>query len=193
MCVEASKRAEEDLPAHSEIALHLNNLCHLLQLCAEIGFWKLRFERRGLGQRASQSRSVHDAVRKRVVGGLVLIQHAASVGIELGKAEREQLHQLARVIFIGRCALGWVRLIVIRHVQIAAHSGIERDGFDDVAIIVESVIAKDSPVGRKRVSMNARLLGDYPDFAERERHTLAQLILPGNGILKEDSRRVETA
>ena len=115
---------------------------------------------------------------------MVGVEHRSSVGIQLGQAQREELHQLAGVIFVGGGAFDGVGFIVVRHVQIGAHGGTQGDGFDDVGVAAEGVIAEDSPVGRKGVSRMHRNLRHHPDLREDERHALPQLIRPGDRILK---------
>ena len=52
-----------------------------------------------------------------------------------------------------------------------------------IAIIAESVIAKNAPVRRVRVGRaNTGCLRNHPDLAQNEGHTLPELVFSGNGI-----------
>jgi hypothetical protein len=110
----------------------------------------------------------------------------AAVRVQLIEPEREQLHQLPSVVLVGGCAFGRIAFIVIRHVQIAAHGGIEGDGFDDVSIVSKRVVAENPPVGRIRVGVRHSRFGrNHPNLAQDESDSLPELILAGDGVLKE--------
>jgi hypothetical protein len=114
------------------------------------------------------------------------IEDRASIRIQLCKSKREQLHQLARIILVRGCVLRWIGLVVIGHVQVAAHGRTQRYSLDQIAVVSESVVSKNAPIGRERIRiLHAGLLRHHPDLAQNERHALEKLVLPRDGIHEE--------
>src|ERR1700683_3424769 len=106
MSVEAAQRAEENLAAHPEIRLYLNDLRHLLKLRSQRRGRELSLERSRLRERLAQRLGVGDAVRQRAIGGLrqrnaaverQQISEGAQAGLRRRRAVKAgQLHGLAR-------------------------------------------------------------------------------------------------
>ena len=71
------------------------------------------------------------------------------------------------------------------HVEIAAHGGIEGDLPDEIAVIAERVIPKDTPVRRERIGIIHVEIGHDPDLTESEGDALAKLIGTLHRVLEE--------
>ena len=74
-----------------------------------------------------------------------------SVGIELVESDREQLHDLARVVLVRLAPGGGVFLEVAARVQIEAHRRVQRYLLEQRPEIAEGVCCKKVPVGRDHV------------------------------------------
>ena len=74
---------------------------------------------------------------------LIVVQPLRAVFVELIKPDREQLQQLARVIFVGFAAR---RRLVIHHVQIAAHGRTERDILNDLPVVFERIFLQQAQI-----------------------------------------------
>ena len=159
---------------------------HLAEVVRRIVVLRRGPRRGGIGPAGEDFRQAGD--HRLVVSGdriAVSVEHRASIGIQFGQAEGEELHQLARVILVGRGPFGRIRLVIVRHVQIRAHGGTQGHGFDNVAVISEGVVAEDPPVRWKRVGGMNRHLRHHPDLRKDERHALPQLVLPRHGVLEK--------
>ena len=108
------------------------------------------------------------------------IELERSVGIELVKPDREQLHQLAGVVLVRLLTGERILLIVLRHVQVHPHRRAERDVLEQRTEIAERVASEQIHIGCQpeggdtvREAVGA---GDDDDFEQRVRHPLPQLI-----------------
>ncbi len=77
-----------------------------------------------------------------VVGGLRITVRAESVGtigIELIKTNREQLHDLTRVILVREGVRHWISLSVIDMTEVEAHRGVEGHRPQKITVVAETV------------------------------------------------------
>ena len=101
---------------------------------------------------------------------------ARAVRIEQDQADAEQLQHLARVVFVRLHPGRGIELLVVHHVEIAAHGGVQRD------------IAQQLPKAAERIGVQQLLIGLHPtgephvdarddeDLSQREGDALAQLV-----------------
>ena len=68
------------------------------------------------------------------------IENQRTVLVQLRNPDREQLHDLSRVVLVWTDAVG--RLVVVDHVQIVAHYRRQRHLGEDVLVVAEGVVEK---------------------------------------------------
>ncbi len=102
------------------------------------------------------------------------------------QADRHQLHDFTRIIFIGDAAAGF--LLVAYRRQIGAHHRMQRYGFEQGAVIAEGVGRQHVVVGRYA----ARIVGDVAVLKRDDEYlgqckgdALAQLIVAGDRLFPE--------
>ena len=109
----------------------------------------------------------------------------AAVAVELRKTEREELHQFASEVFIGRGTGLGVDLVVVDHVEELAHRRIQSNVLHYLAIVGEGIVLQYPQVryvGMRIVHLHA---GNDKDLVQCKRHPLAQLILTCHGVAEE--------
>ena len=84
--------------------------------------------------------------------------------------DREELHDLARVVLVRVVLGGRV------HVQVLAHRRVQRLLVQDVPVIAERVQVEDAQVRRHLEGVSERVLGNDDDLVERPPDALAQLV-----------------
>ena len=103
------------------------------------------------------------------------VEDGRPVGTQPRDANREELHDLPRVVLVGRHA-GHRLAAVVQHVQVPAHRGVQRDRPHQVAVVAEGAVHQQAVVrdeGVGRVDFNPR---HHPDLVKRPRDTLTKLI-----------------
>ena len=109
----------------------------------------------------------------------------ASIKIEMIEADREQLHDLTGVVFVRQPRTGSVCLIVLEHVEISPHRGIEGDVLEELAKIPKGAIDQDIIVGRERSRLVTQISGgirNHQDFTQSEGNPLSQLVGSRNRV-----------
>ena len=121
-----------------------------------------------------------------IAGGVKLER---AVGVERVDAGGEELHEFARVVFVGDLAGGG--LVAVEHVEIAAHRGGEADVIHDCGEVGEGIFGQHVLVGRDGTGVDG-VGGDDEDLREGEGNALAELVgagehgLPPLGLLAGD-------
>ena len=110
----------------------------------------------------------------------------AAVGCELHQPDREQLHQLARVVLVGQAAGRRVGLAAALVREVAAHRDAGRDLLEQRAVRAEGVGLQDVEEGGRR-ELAERGAGDVGDrhhdqLRQRQRHPLAQRVGPADQL-----------
>ena len=121
-----------------------------------------------IGRNRLAARSLHGAVR-----------------IEPDQPDRKQLHDLARVVFVGADVGVEIRLAVLEHRQVVAHDRTQGHVFEQVAVVAEGAVDEQVVVvgHRDRIAFDgAALVRNDEQLTEREGNTLAQLIRCGDGV-----------
>ncbi len=96
------------------------------------------------------------------------------VHVHFPQPDREQLHQLARIVLVRRTVRR--RLAAVGQIEILAHRRTERHVAHQGAEVAEGV-PRQQPHPRRELFAAAGLVGRHDDeLAEREDHSLAQLI-----------------
>ena len=123
--------------------------------------------------------------RDRLVVG---VQLRRAVRVELDQADREELHELARVVLVGADIELRVRLPVPQHREIDAHHRVQRDLLDQLAEIAEGVARERVVVVREadRIPVGERDLRGDQDLRQRPCHALAQLVAAPHRVLEPD-------
>ena len=106
-------------------------------------------------------------------------QHGRTVEVEFLQADREQLHHLARIVFVGLAAGGRVALVVVQKAQVSAHRGRLRDEGEQVAVVAEGVGFEPVEKRARReaaIGQHDSVQRDHEDLAQRQRDPLAQHI-----------------
>jgi hypothetical protein len=106
-----------------------------------------------------------------------------AVLIEQRGSQREKLHQLARVIFVRMVSP--LRLVVVHHIQVMAHGRRESYVLHDLAIVCERIVLEQLEIVRVGRRIADLVAADHEDLAQRERHTLPQLILSRERIIQK--------
>ena len=108
--------------------------------------------------------------------------------IELDEADREELHELARVVLVGPDVARRVRLLIAEHREVHAHHRMQRHVLDQRAEIAEGVCARACRSSRRARTDSRRRadLRDHHDLRERERDALAQLVVAVQRVLEPD-------
>ncbi len=125
-------------------------------------------------------------IRRNGLAGAVELRRA--VDGELHEPDREELHQLARIVLVGSDVGRGIGLLVAEHAQVDAHRGMQRDGFDQLAVIAKPPRREQIVVGGQRIRLvaeRADLRHDH-DLRQRERDALAQLVGAGHGVAEPD-------
>ena len=98
---------------------------------------------------------------------------------EFDQTDGEQLQHFTRVVLIGHAAGGQVFLLVAAHVEIAAHAGRQRHGFEQSAVGAEGVGFEHIDISRGDESAPGDGQAghrDDEDLAQSQRHALAQRV-----------------
>ena len=114
----------------------------------------------------------------------VAAERERAVGLQLVQPDREKLHDLTRVIFVGARAGDGVGLGIAQRTEIVAHDRAQRDVLEQRAEIAEGAIAEDIVVVGEalRVSLAEAHVGDDHDFAQGEGDALAKLVGGGQHV-----------
>ncbi|MEZ5458351.1 MAG: hypothetical protein R3E65_03145 [Steroidobacteraceae bacterium] len=123
------------------------------------------------------------------------IEARRAVGVELDEPDREQLHQLARVVLVGAQVRARHGALVAEHRQVHTHRRMQRDVLEQHPEIAEGV-AREHVVevgGRETEVLQRPNLRDHHDLRQREGDALAQLVLAHEGVLEPllEPRRVQ--
>ena len=111
-----------------------------------------------------------------------------AVEVDLGEADREELHHLAREVLVGHAAGHRIGLLVAQVREVDAHHRAGRDRLEQRAVVAERVLAEQvhvigQPVGGR--GDRAALGRNDDDLRQRELHALAQLVRRGYRLLPE--------
>ncbi len=113
------------------------------------------------------------------------VDERRAVRLQLHRAYREQLQQLASVVLVGLCAGRGVGLRVVRHVEIAAHRGRQRYLGQQLLEVIEREIGQQLLVALHRVRGPDLEAGRHQELRERERDPLPQLVGCGERVAEE--------
>ena len=116
-----------------------------------------------------------------------------AIRVELVEAEREQLHQLARIILVGDGAGRAIGLLVAEEGQERRHRRIGRDRVEQCAIIAERIVHQHVDVGGGGELLPVEVhAADSDDQHVEQRHPDALTQLVGLGDHLAPHRRVES-
>ncbi len=106
------------------------------------------------------------------------VERPRPVGIQLDESDREELHELARVVFVGTDVTHRVRLLVAEHVEKPAHRRVQRHVLEQLAVVAKGAASEQVVVirSRERHVHERTVLGDDQDLREREGDALTQLV-----------------
>ena len=128
------------------------------------------------------------------------IEFERAVGLELIEADGEELHDLARVVLVGRGEQ--VALVIVgglraaQRAEVDAHDRAERDVFEQGAEIAEGAVHKQVVVVRhalRVVEERAVNVGDDKELAQGEGDALTELIGRSRGDLPPRSLAILVA
>ena len=107
------------------------------------------------------------------------IKPLGAVKIELNQSYREQLHQLACIVFVRANIEVRIRLLIAEHTQVDTHGRMQRDFLQEVAVVAERVSGEHVVVigNSERPRLQRSQLRDNQNFRQRKCDTLAQLVL----------------
>ena len=114
------------------------------------------------------------------------IQDGRAIDIQLVETQAEELHDFARVVFVGVLADGG--LVVVDHVQVVAHRRRQRDVFHDVVIIAERVFVERAQVIRVAQRIADLVRADHPQFVQRQTGAAAELVATGIASCRKKMR-----
>ena len=137
------------------------------------------------GEHACQARDVGVAIG---LDRLSVDQFRRAIEVDLGEADREELHDLAREVLVGHAAGHWIGLLVAQVRQVNAHHRAGRDAFEQRAVVAERMLAEQVDIVRETVGggSDRPTFGRYDDdLRQRELHSLAQLVRRGDRLLPE--------
>ena len=120
-------------------------------------------------------------------GESVRAEGEGAVGLELGQADGEELHDFAGVVLVGRGAGDGVGFGVTQGAEVAAHRRVEGDVFEEGAEVAEGAVAEEIVVvgdGFSLVVAAEAHVGDDEDLAEGEGDALAKLVGSGEGVFE---------
>jgi hypothetical protein len=112
-------------------------------------------------------------------------QPGRAIGVQFDQANREQLHDLARIVLVGHTTALRVFLLVAQVGQVQPHHRMQADVFQQRTVVAEGVGGEHVVVR----SHSARVVGhravterDHEDLRERKGHPLTQLVLAGHRL-----------
>ena len=119
------------------------------------------------------------------------IEQQCPVHVQFPEPDREELHDLARVVLVRIRALDRVRLRVVDHVEVVAHQRVDADAEQDVEVIVEREVLQHLLIIAVRVP--DRIVGrrNHVDLGQRPGNALAKLVGRGERVLEEEALRNE--
>ena len=121
------------------------------------------------------------------------IDLAGAVGVELPQSDREQLHDLARVVLVWVAIDGRICLLVAYMTEISAHAGMHRHLHQDVEVVAKSVADKDVIVighAEHLILQVGIATRGNEDLTECKGDTLTELVLSADGCACESGTDV---
>jgi hypothetical protein len=162
-----------------------------------VGGCRARGSEFAVGRRACGARPppAREHVREAFDDGLIesrngLAQRVAlrrAVRVELHEADGEQLHELARVVFVGADISRRVRFLIAEHREVHAHHRVQRHVLHQGAEVAECVARQRVVVvGEPERILCERDLRHHHDLRQRPGDALAQLVVAVHDVLEPD-------
>jgi hypothetical protein len=107
------------------------------------------------------------------------------VRIEEVHADREELKDLAGVVFVRRDVRRRRRGVVVDHVEVAAHRRVQGQVVEDLPIVLEGVVQEHVQVRRHLAGLRDLEPRNNEDLVEREGDALTELVVFLEGVAEE--------
>ena len=109
-----------------------------------------------------------------------------AVQVQFHQADRKQLQHFTCVVFIRMNSFCRIVFLALDHVQVVPHGGVQRDFFEQTAVVAKRVSVQYIHVRRHGVRPQVwRHVGDHHDLRQRKCHAPAQLVRPLEPLLPD--------